>query len=324
VVGFWGLHPPEVFAELSFLIGKRFFHNFFLEVRYRYQLQKTFPFCKLNSSLLRVSSLRARVTLAKIVKITFFRGFSNFWPFRFHVRQTFTKHVLFIYLRHTTFTSKVFRALHPFGYGGSLKITKNRVFRHFSNYLILRLHSPITTKTWIVEGSYWHILVKKSFSWKSPDFEKSASEVWFWSESLTPQITFEAQALRKSFYFFQEKSHTLLSPLPRFSKKKVFYERVSLIFKTSICEFAQIMGFWDPENDILSSGSKYIGAAVLKQSLVYVSSLYVSFILLKFWLNRFLKVRENENVISASNSKELGQNDVLSFGAIHVWARVLG
>jgi len=203
-------------------------------------------------------------------------------------------------------TSKVFRPLHPFGYGG---VVENHKKPCFSTFLKL-FTSTFTFTDYHQDMNCWGIILahfsKKKFFLKVPRFR----EIGFWSLILewityTPNNVWSSSFAQKVL-LLPRKSHTLLSPLPRFYRKKVFYERFSLIFKTSVCEFAQIMGFWDPENDILSSGSKYIGAAVLKQSLVYVSSLYVSFILLKFWLNRFLKVCEDENVISALNSKEIG------------------
>ena len=82
-----------------------------------------------------VSSLRrARVKLCKIVKMTIFRGFSNFWPLKLYNHQNIQIQQMFIYLIHTTFAKNVFRCLFSFELEGRCEITVFDDFRCFPTF----------------------------------------------------------------------------------------------------------------------------------------------------------------------------------------------
>ena len=143
-------------------------------------------------------ALCARVTLCKIVKMTFFGGFSNFWPLKLYIHKTFVKPKLLIYVSYTSLFSKVFRVLNSPANGRRSKIVKNEVFLHFSICLFMILDSALATKTWSVEASYTSKFCQKRFFLRSTVFEISSFEVSFWPllevQNMGKVRTLEAQA----------------------------------------------------------------------------------------------------------------------------------
>jgi len=158
--------------------------------------------------------------------MTFFQRNHAFWKFKLHVRGIVTKQKLFIYVRHTSLISKVFRVLFSLENGGRSKITKNHVFWYFVTYLFLVLDSALAADIGSVEASYMNNFHEKSFPWRSTVFEISVFEVPFltvlevWNIGI--RLMFEAQASHRKVTQPWNFHRLFYYILGMFAAKKVF------------------------------------------------------------------------------------------------------
>ena len=73
-------------------------------------------------------------------------------------------------------------------------------------------------------------------------------------------------------------------------------------------EFRTFMGQFWPANHIFIFRALHVWASFLRLSLECLPSIYVCFMFLKFWLNRFIKIAPDENVFLSLNSREIAAN----------------
>ena len=156
--------------------------------------------------------------------------------------------------------------------------------------------------------------VKKSFSWKSPVFDISRLEVSFWPlweckiwESFASLKRF-AQEIVTSLKL----PHHVVLPIGYVFCKKSFW-------RTALCreiknknsnfrELRTFMGQFRAENHIFIFRALHVRPSFLRLSLECLPSIYVCFMFLKFWLNRFIKIAPDENVFFSLNSREIAAN----------------